>query len=405
MRPRSGTLGSYVRLLAVLALGGSAAALLACGPSDREETSSPLPEGTPVEVAAEPTIDVGVGPTALDVDAAEQFHDVRAPFLLDDGRLAVPDGGSKSIRVFDSAGSFVRSLGGAGQGPGEFRRLDEAWHRGDTIEAWDWTLGRLTRFFPGDSLEVVGFEGGSGPRQVVPGTLSDGWVVAEVESATMGGRDEMAVQHFGPDGSRRGLIARVRGMSRYRTSFGGGPDPLSPQAVLDVANGRVFVAETLTPEIRVLTPSGDPVRTIRWEPDPRPSPEEAARQTIEAIVARGDPLVSGGSSDGAELRKRLRAYPVREEVSAFWSFLVDEEGFVWVQPYDPRRHSIHFGVSAGATGPGGEWIVFSPGGRRLTSVRMPEGLRPTEITADAVVGIRRNDVGVETVQVHPLERR
>lgn len=352
-----------------------------------------------MQVAATPDLEVGSGPLALDVDAAQQFHEVRRPFLLDDGRLAVPDGGSRSIRVFHSDGSLDRTLGGSGEGPGEFRRLDEAWDRGDTIEAWDWRLGRLTRFFPGDSVEVVGFEGGAGPRQVVPGTLSDGWVVAEIIGSSMGERDEMAVRRFAPDGSDLGVVARTRGMSRYRTSFGGGPDPLSPQAVFDVADGRVHVAETLTPEIRVLGPSGDSIRTIAWEPGPGPSPEEAARRTIRAIVARRSP------EDTAALRKRLRAYPVRDRVSAFWSFLVDEEGFVWVQPYDPDRHSLRFGVSGGATGPGGEWIVFSPDGRRVTSVRMPEGLRPTEIAADAVVGVGRSEAGVPIVKVHPLVRR
>ena len=107
----------------------------------------------------------------------------------------------------------------------------------------------------------------------------------------------------------------------------------------------------------------------------------------------------------ARLRKRLRAYPVREGVSAFWSFLVDEEGFVWMQPYDPERHSLHPGVGSLTAGPGGEWIVFSPEGGRLTSIRMPEGLRPTEITADAVVGVGRSEVDVETVRVHPLDRK
>lgn len=385
------------RLLEVLILCGAGAALIGCGSPDREATSRGVPEGTPVEVAAEPRLEAGEGGVGL--DAAEMFHDVRSPFLLDDGRLAVPDGGSRSIRVFGSDGSLDRSLGGSGEGPGEFARLDEAWHRGDTIEAWDWRLGRLTRFFPGDSLEVVDFEGGSGSRQVVPGTASGGWVVTEIEGAGMGQRDEMAVSRVGPDGADRGVIAHTLSMARFRTSFGGGPDPLSPRAQLDVANGEVYVAETLTPRIWVLSPSGDSLRTITWEPESLPSPEEALPQTIGAIVARESP------GDTARLRKRLRAYPVRDEVSAFWSFLVDQEGFVWVQRYEPERHSLRLGGGALTAGRGGEWIVFSPKGRRLTTVRMPEGLRPTEITGDAVVGVGRNEVGAEIVQVYTLRRR
>lgn len=391
--------GRGCRLPELLVLVGATAALINCGSPDRRTGSRALPPGTPVEVAAEPSLDVGEG--AFEQNAAEVFHRVRSPFLTDDGRLAVPDGESRYIRVFDSAGSLDRSLGGPGERPGEFRRLDEAWHRGDTIEAWDWGLGRLTRFFPGDSVDIVGFEGGAGPRQVVPGTGFDGWIVTEISSAPKGGRrDEMVVRHVGPNGTDRGAVARTEGMSRFRTDFGGGPDPLSPRPLVDVANGQVFVAETLTPEIRVLSPSGDSLRTITWEPKSRPPPEDAARQTIDAIIARRSP------EDTLALRKRLRSYPVREETSAFWSFLVDEEGFVWVQRYDPARHSLRLGDGdALSAGRGGEWIVFSPDGSRLTSVRMPDGLRPTEITSDAVVGVRRNEVGVIKVRIRPLERR
>lgn len=142
----------------------------------------------------------------------------------------------------------------------------------------------------------------------------------------------------------------------------------------------------------------DAVRTVSWRPDRRPSPDEAARQTIEAIIAGQSP------EDTTEERKLLQSFPVPERVSAFWSFFVDAEGYVWVQPYDPERHSMQMGGTRTA-GPGGGWIVFAPDGERLNSIRMPAGLRPTEISSKAVVGIHRDEVGVESVHVCPLERR
>lgn len=49
--------------------------------------------------------------------------------------------------------------------------------------------------------------------------------------------------------------------------------------------------------------------------------------------------------------------------------------------------------------------VFAPAGERLNTIRMPAELRPTEISSKAVVEIHRDEVGVESVQVYPLERR
>lgn len=381
-------------LLRSFALTGLTILLVNCGSSNSEAGPSDLPDGAPERVVPEPIVELGV----TRGDTTQQFHDIRTPFALKSGQVVVPDGGSNTIRVFSRDGELVRTLGGTGEGPGEFAMLDAAWNRGDTIEAWDSKLGRLTRYFPGDNVEVVTMESGPSAQQAVPGPLPDGWVIAGVSDAAMGERDEMTVHHFGRRGQHLGVIAHTRGMARFRTSQAAGPDPLSPRPQFDVHDGAVYVAETLTPEIRVMSPSGDSLRTISWQPGSRPSAESAVRQTIQAIVGRESP------TDTASLRDRLHSFPVREQVSAFWSFLVDEQGFLWIQPYNPNRHSLRL-AGTRIAGPGGHWVVLSPDGKRLTSVEMPDGFRPTQITSDAVAGISRNEVGVESVQVHTLQRR
>ena len=371
-----------------------AAVLVAgCGGGERDEPAASLPDGTPVAVTSGAHRSVGV----LRGDTAEQFDDVRTPFLHRDSLLVVPVAGAATIRVFGPDGELVRSPGGPGEGPGEFRRLVAAWARGDTIEAFDAELRRITRFTPAGSTEVVRLESGGEAQGIVPSPLPDGWALYGVESAGMGRRDTVAVRHFGRDGSHRGVISRVEGFSRYRTEVYAGPDPLSPKPVVAAHDGLVYVAETLTPEIRVFSPEGELRREIAWQPDSLPSPEEAFSATAAAAAAGADP-------DRAEsVRKQLRSFPVREEVSAFWGAIVDEEGFVWVERYDPSRHSLQL-ASRAAVDSGSEWLILTPDGRRVGAVRMPDGLEPTDITRDAVVGIHRDEVGVETVRVHRLRR-
>ena len=41
----------------------------------------------------------------------------------------------------------------------------------------------------------------------------------------------------------------------------------------------------------------------------------------------------------------------------------------------------------------------------MGSVELPSELEPHQITSDAVVGIVRDELGVESVRVHSLERR
>jgi hypothetical protein len=58
-----------------------------------------------------------------------------------------------------------------------------------------------------------------------------------------------------------------------------------------------------------------------------------------------------------------------------------------------------------SSGAGGTWQIISPSGVAAGLVEMPQDLQPVQITADAVVGIARDDLGVESVRVHTLQRR
>lgn len=49
------------------------------------------------------------------------FGSVRAIAVDDDHNVYVLDGQARHVRVFDSAGTYVNTFGGSGEGPGEFR--------------------------------------------------------------------------------------------------------------------------------------------------------------------------------------------------------------------------------------------------------------------------------------------
>jgi hypothetical protein len=49
-----------------------------------------------------------------------QIHLAQSPVTLSDGRIAVLNGGSQSIRIYHADGSFDREFGSRGRGPGEY---------------------------------------------------------------------------------------------------------------------------------------------------------------------------------------------------------------------------------------------------------------------------------------------
>lgn len=140
-------------------------ALAACGDSDA--ASAPVGEvtdsaGIPIvtsaaadriyaRVADAPSLSIGEleGPDAL------LFNRIRTVARDREDNVIVADGGSDEIRVFDSGGNHIRTMGGSGDGPGEFRVLRGAWPLEDgTIAAFDSRLDRISRF--GAMGEVAG---------------------------------------------------------------------------------------------------------------------------------------------------------------------------------------------------------------------------------------------------------
>ncbi len=318
-----------------------------------------------------------------------------------DGRLVVPNLGSYDIRVFTEDGGFLVDLGGRGEGPGEFMYLSTAWPRGDTIEAFDSRLRRVTRFLPDGSAEVVPIASGEYPDLGLgAGPLGRGWVLGGIIAAGHGQRDGIAVHHFDRDGSHLGELVSVGGIFRYSAgNLGGGPEPLSPRSVA-VADGRyLYFGDTLEPVIRRTSAPGMADGEIAWEP----TESLAVRDALDRVI---DQAVSEAPADEASAtRARHEAAPVPDELSVFWDFLVDPEGFVWIQPYDPLAHAFALGGRyIGGVGSGGAWLVLTQAGQHAGSIEVPDGLELTQITPTSVVGIRRDELGVESVHVHRIRR-
>ena len=372
--------------------------LVGCGDLEEATSVSAVP-GTPTEIAAEPWLSLGVSSG----DTLQEFYRVRTPFLLPGERLAVPLGGSSEIRIFGLDGRFQKRLGREGEGPGEFVDLTAAWARGDTIEILDGDLMRITRFLPGESTEVIRLAA-TGRGETAPrGPIPDGWVTVGWSGSGESNRDIWTLQKFARDGTLIGEIAQVEGMERISVPGYSGPHPLSPRGIVRVAQGRVHVAETLTPRIQVLDQMGEVEREITWVPEESVSPSEALSLVRDQATERGaSDHISG---------QLLQTDETPEQISVFWDFMVDELGFIWVRPYDPAKHSFSFvgfrggGYIVGTSGQGGRWRILSPDGVEVGSVEVPDGLALVQITRDAVVGIRVDpELGFESVQVYSLDR-
>lgn len=102
------------------------------------------------ELAEAPALSVGL----LDGPPEFLFGRIATAARDEDGNLVVADGQANEIRIFDPRGEHLQTLGGEGEGPGEFERLSGAWPvAGGGIVAIDSDLERITRFDPDGATE------------------------------------------------------------------------------------------------------------------------------------------------------------------------------------------------------------------------------------------------------------
>jgi len=134
---------------------GMAVLLAGCGVAARERVvvhdsagvrittlSSTLSEdGAIWNLEKDPVVDIGIAMG----EAPYELDRVAGARTLPDGTIAVANGGTGEVRLFDSSGRYIRSMGRDGSGPGEFQRM--AWIQvipPDTLLVTDSELRRLT---------------------------------------------------------------------------------------------------------------------------------------------------------------------------------------------------------------------------------------------------------------------
>ena len=386
-------------------------------------------------LSLEPLLTLG----ALDTPLVQQFHEIRGATRLGDGTVVALDGGSGELRAFDRSGRHRWTAGGRGDGPGEIHRQQDHRpflhrHTGDTLEVdngWD----RL-RFGPrGELLDHsrlgiarlkelgnhhVGrcAQGRSYFMELILICQTDNhppqpggrrWTTS-YETVTQIPRTLDRVDTLGT------FFLSQRWEARLPPPYPSGltallPSPLGPA-------GKLWVGGRERPKL--LYARNDAYRIEVWD---------LLDATLQMVVRRHAPR---RARTEAEVFARIRHGPILEplrsqvsltddrwsvadSLSIAESFFLDDLGFLWVRrlPADDdegRRWDVP--ARPGSDAPSGHvvWLssglhdVFRPDGAYLGTVKLPHELEVTEVGEDYVLGVTRDEMGVEYIRLYRLER-
>jgi sugar lactone lactonase YvrE len=344
-------------------------------------------EGEEWRVSPEPLISVG------GAEAPEQylFANVTGAFLLGNGRIVVADMWSHQVRWFDSQGGFVQAVGREGGGPDDFGRITDMWRTADdSLVVLDLGNARIKVLGPeGKLARLIRYPY---VMSILQGLFVDGSFLLEKweeeEAAIPEGlhRSPVTYIRWKPAGELTDTLVERPGAIRYyelvNNQFLSATPPYTSWYAVATAKDRWYYSSQDRYEIEEYSPEGELLRLIRLNVPRQPvTPElvEEYREYANEYFARV-PTWS--------LRWRL-SLPMPEYLPPHGDFVVDDEGNLWVAEYSVREEPT-------------VWSVFDSEGRLLGSVHIPPRGTLTQIGADFVLGVWKDELDVEEVRLYEL---
>ena len=386
----------------------------------------------------EPLLTLGV----VDTPFVQQFHEIRSATRLRDSTIVVLNSGSGELRAFDYSGRHLWSAGGRGDGPGEMRTQPDQRPRlqrqaGDTLvvdNGWE-----RIRFGPGGELlehrrvdfarlqELGRYYVGSCPQG--RSYFEELLVICERSnrSPQSGRRWESShttVMQIPWTLDRVDTVGTFFRHEKWETTL---PPPYpsgiaySPPAPLG-PEGRLWMGGRQQP--RLLYARNDAYRIEVWDlldaslsmVVERRTPRRARTESEIFRTVQGGLFLLRREPHRSELSLTNDKWPVVDSLSIAESFFLDDQGFLWVRRLpagddEGRRWEVpaRLDGGGGSSGhvvwlPSGLHDVFRPDGVYLGTVKLPQDLDVMEIGMDYVLGVARDELGVEYVQVYGLER-
>lgn len=330
-----------------------------------------------------------------------EFTTVGDARILDSGQLLVTHcSNPPELRLYASDGGFVRTLGGPGSGPGQCNFILHSWLAADTVILYDPSLARITYFPLGRGaprvldLDAAGLGDVEDNAPLWTSRFGDGTLLGRPNrpGPVVDGRSRAPFPYvrLHTGSFRLDTLLQVRGTEYVVEGLGTPREDIRPVLFSPFTHalahgGTLYVADSESFWIEARRPDGTLLRRFgrTWEPV---AIDRRFRQRYQ-----NQQIAAATTSQRAATRREMARAVFADHFPAHeGELIVDPDGNLWV---------MHVRVP-GESDRG--WSVFDPDGRWLGDVRVPTELRVTDIGADYVVGVWRDEAGVQAIRVYDL---
>lgn len=333
-----------------------------------------------------------------------QFNGVSGVVRMPSGEIVVANSRSQELRVFSATGQYIRTLSRSGSGPGELRFLGSVWRGGDTVFA-DGSqpgesvlhafttkgfvrkvalrsndrggLGVLARFPDGHYLVSSGFRAFA---DAPIGTILVDTIPLGV--AALG--DTVHPTWLGRFVNSKLLLIE----SPFRP---GRPFPVdysfAGRLGYAVSGDRAWVVNPEDGMVILYNSAGRRVGGFQLPIPARPLNAELIRRLRGTLPGEATNRIDRARMEG------LYSAPLPRQAPMFSALLPGTNGEMWIRLYeeDPSRPA--------------SYVIVTAAGKALGRITLPPGLSPFDVGTDYVLGVQKDEEGLEHIVQHRLQRR
>lgn len=360
----------------------------------------------------------------LEIDG--EFGGVTAVAVDSAGNVYAADAVNQQIAVFAPGGRRLRTIGRRGRGPGEFSGLRDVVIARDTLFAFDQTLQRITAFTIPEpwllsyTVRLSSSRGLARYYALIP--ASGGFLVQYIQpqepQSVIEERRSIVLRWL--DASSSVVIDSLLVLpdlewlvtTDERYGYAVGPLPFGKRSLLRIASdGRLFHAWTGEPLISVFDSLGNQVSSIAFPREPQSVTSDdidVLRQSYVDLVGPQAASIVFGRVEAAIRDDRLpKQHPVMK------SFLLDDEGRVWVQLITEHEklqttptglRYVTSGVEGGGT-PSSTWWILDLTDGKVGEAELAGNVVLHLIRGGRAYGVSEDDLGVHRIVVYELGLR
>jgi len=368
-----------------------AAAALGCGGSDGARS---VADASGITVDAEPFVTIGVE----EGDDAYQFERIVDALVAADGRILVADGDAAELRIFDSTGTHLGTLGRRGAGPMEFNEGSSGYlyTNGSAILAADEGAMRVHVLSPDLSFrETRRFTlYPDTPRPFLRGVATSGdWIVQAFANggAIRGAPGQLFVTNYqllryDSTGAMLDTIIqlpmRPRLFHEYEGRVRAISIPLSSEPLFAVDGDRLIIVGGNAPAMQIHALDGSVIGSEAWDRPRVRSADVWEEYKLEFAAS------TAGQPDSARYADfHAQPLPLNEYAPLYTGVKLDADGRIWLERFRMPRETSR------------QWDVLDRNGKLLGTAETPKGVTVLRFAKGAMLGRMRVSLGVERVGV------